>query len=213
MFKLLNNKHINVSIGIVWLFHVSAIIGISLGYQNWFVSKTPFNLLVQTILLALCFSFNTLKKWLIFGGCFATGMFVEAIGVEHSFLFGSYYYGNNLGVKIFNVPLLIGVNWAVLVFITAAISMRMSNNFFIKIIIGATLMVGFDFVMEAVAPTFDFWYFIEGAPPLRNFITWFLVGSFLHCIFQFYKLTGNYKFALHLYIAQLIFFTYFKLFL
>jgi len=213
MLNNLKNKHINTSIFIVWLFHISAIIGISLGYQPWFVSKTPLNLLIQTVLLLICFPVHTFKKWLVFAVCFFFGMLVEAIGVKHSFLFGSYYYGENLGFKLFDVPLLIGVNWAILVFITAAIARRLSNNLLIKIIIGATLMVGLDFVMEGVAPTFDFWYFTEGHPPLRNFITWFLVAAFLHFVFQYFKLNGSFKFALHLYLAQLVFFTYFNLFL
>jgi len=213
MLNNLKNNQIKISIFIVWLFHISAIIGITLGNQDWFVSKTPLNLLVQTALLLLCFPVNSLKKWLVFGGCFFVGMLVEATGVQNSFLFGSYYYGENLGLKMFDVPLLIGVNWAILVFITAAIAMRLSNHLLIKIIIGATLMVGLDFVMEGVAPIFDFWYFTNGHPPLRNFITWFLVAIFLHYIFQKFKLSGNFKFALHLYVAQLVFFSYFNLFL
>jgi len=213
MLNNLKNNQINISIFIVWLFHISAIIGITLGYQNWFVSKTPINLLVQASLLLYYFPVSSIKKWLIFGICFFAGMFVEAIGVQNSFLFGSYYYGENLGFKLFDVPLLIGINWAILVFITAAIAIRFSNNLLIKIIIGATLMVGLDFMMEGVAPIFDFWYFTEGHPPLRNFVTWFLVAAFLHFVFQYFKLNGNFKFALHLYLAQLVFFSYFNLFL
>jgi len=213
MLKHLKTNHINASIFLVWLFHVSAIIGISLGFQSWFVSKTPLNLIVQATLLWPCFSINTKKKWLVFAICFLTGMMVEAIGVQHNFLFGSYYYGDNLGFKILEVPLLIGVNWAILVFITGVIASHLSNNIIAKIVIGATLMVGLDFFLEAVAPTFDFWYFTDGHPPLRNYITWFLVAAFLHFIFQYLKINGNIKFCFHLYLAQLVFFTYFKFYL
>lgn len=213
MLNLLKNRYIDLSIFVIWLFHISAIIGISLGYQNWFVSKTPLNLLIQFALLILCFAINRPKKWLVFGVCFFTGILVEAIGVQHSFVFGSYYYGENLGLKIWNVPLLIGINWAILVFTTAVISNKITNNFFIKTVLGATLMVSLDVFMEVVAPTFDFWHFTNGHPPLRNFVTWFLVAFILHAIFQYFKLKGNFKFALHLYVAQLVFFTYFSFFL
>jgi len=213
MLSHLKNRYINLAIFIIWLFHISAIIGISLGYQHWFVSKTPLNLLVQFILLILCFAINTPKKWLVFVGCFFTGILIEAIGVQHSFVFGSYYYGENLGLKILNVPLLIGINWAILVFITAAISNKISNNFFIKTTLGAALMVGLDIFMERVASAFDFWHFTNGHPPLRNFVTWFLVAFLLHAIVQYFKLKGNVKFALHLYVAQLVFFVYFSFFL
>jgi len=213
MLSYLKDRYINLAIFIIWLFHISAIIGISLGYQNWFVSKTPLNLLVQFTLLILCFAINTPKKWFIFGVCFFTGILVEAIGVQHSFVFGSYYYGENLGLKIFNVPLLIGINWAILVFITAVISNKISNHFFLKAAFGSALMVSLDIFMERVALAFDFWHFTNGHPPLRNFVTWFLVAFILHAIFQYFKLKGNIKFALHLYVAQLVFFTYFSLFL
>jgi len=213
MFKQLKNNHINISIFIVWLFHISAIIGISLGHQNWFVSKTPLNLLIQAVLLVLCFPINSLKSWSVFIVCFLAGMTVEAIGVQHSFLFGSYYYGNNLGLKVLEVPLLIGVNWAMLVFVTATIALRLSNNLLIKIIIGAVLMVGLDFVMEATAPTFDFWYFTDGHPPVRNFVTWFLVAAFLHFLFHLFKLKGNVIFTINLFATQLIFFAYFYFYL
>ena len=42
-------------------------------------------------------------------------MLTEAIGVNTGLLFGTYEYGANLGFKIFGVPLIIGVNWTVLI--------------------------------------------------------------------------------------------------
>ena len=35
------------AIGILWLFQFSAIVGIVLGFQDWFIEKTPLNLILD----------------------------------------------------------------------------------------------------------------------------------------------------------------------
>ncbi|NNK52972.1 MAG: hypothetical protein HKO97_00280, partial [Flavobacteriaceae bacterium] len=40
---------------VIWIFHISALIGISLGFEAWFVAKTPVNLIISSILLFLVF--------------------------------------------------------------------------------------------------------------------------------------------------------------
>ncbi len=197
------------SLVVVWLFHIAAIIGISLGYFEWFISKTPLNLLVLASLLIFNFPIDSIKKWQYTFLFFAAGMLVEWVGVQYGFLFGEYYYGKNLGVKLDGVPLLIGVNWAVLVLITGAISNKIKGSKLVKIIVGAFLMVFLDYFMEVSAPPFDFWIWLEGAAPLRNYISWFLVAAILHFIYQKADITGDFTFSCHLYAAQLLFFCYF----
>ena len=43
----------NLAIGIVWLFHISAIIGMLIGYESWFLPKTPLNLIISFGLLQI----------------------------------------------------------------------------------------------------------------------------------------------------------------
>ncbi len=109
-----NKKVMYLGIFMVWLFHVSAIIGMSVGDSEWFLSKTTINLLVALFFLILCYPILSEKSIKVAGFVFMTGMVVEWIGVHNDWLFGSYYYGNNLGPKIYGVPLLIGVNWLTL---------------------------------------------------------------------------------------------------
>ena len=54
--------------------------------------------------------------------CFITGMLAEILGVRYGFIFGEYSYGNALGTKVMGVPLMIGVNWCILIFITGFIA-------------------------------------------------------------------------------------------
>ncbi|MEM7107858.1 MAG: carotenoid biosynthesis protein [Bacteroidota bacterium] len=203
------NGKLYLSIGVIWLFQVSGIVGISLGYQDWFITKTPLNLIIAISLLVWNYPIKTIPKALVVASFFVAGMLAEWIGVHYDFLFGAYYYGNNLGVKLDGVPLIIGINWAVLTLITGTIAHRLSKRLTIKVIIGASLMVFLDFFLEVSAPEFDFWHWSAGHAPLRNFISWFFLAMALQWILQKTKTIGELTFSIHLYLAQLVFFIYF----
>ena len=198
-----------MGIGLIWLFHISGLIGITLGYQDWFVTKTVLNLSIVTVIFILFFPIDTKLKAIVAILFFAVGFGVEWIGVHYDFLFGAYDYGDNFGAKFFEVPWLIGVNWMLLTFVTGAIADKFISNFWVKIAFGASLMVFLDFFMEVTAPIFDFWIWEEGAAPLRNYITWYALAFVLHFIFQKNRIKGNTTLALHIYLAQLVFFVYF----
>lgn len=200
---LIKKEH--YAIGILWLFQISAIIGILLGFQDWFIEKTPLNLIIQVGLLVWVFTVKELKKISVFILFFSLGMTAEIIGVATGFPFGEYSYGENMGIKLMGVPLLIGCNWAVLVFCGAAIANRFFTSIWVKSVFGGLLMVLLDLPMEVVAPIFDFWEFV-GQPPLENYFSWFLIGAILHLFFHLFKLKGNFAFSLHLYLAQFVFF-------
>ena len=113
-----------ISIFIVWLFHLSALVGISLGYQDWFMTKTPLNLCIVSVLFLWVYPMDKMLKFLAFVIFFMGGMFAEWLGVNYGILFGDYAYGANFGPKLDGVPFLIGINWALLTFITATITVR-----------------------------------------------------------------------------------------
>ena len=54
------------------------------------------------------FSLSFLKTILV---VFIIGYFIEVLGVRFKFIFGEYFYGETLGLKILNTPLIMGVNW------------------------------------------------------------------------------------------------------
>lgn len=209
--KFLNTYKVWIAIGLIWLFHLSGIIGISLGYQDWFITKTPLNLFICLILFLWTFSVNTKKKILVFLAFFCLGMFSEWLGVNYGLLFGEYYYGTNFGPKIDGVPLLIGCFWALLAFITASMTEPLKLPIWIKLILSSSLMVLLDFLMEQNAPKFYFWYF-EGHVPVKNYITWFIMGLLMHIIIWKTKIKGNISISYNLYLAHLTFFWFFYLF-
>ncbi len=212
-------KHLQLQIGkkqvlypsifLIWLFNISAVIGISLGYMEWFTSKTPLNMLLTFSLFLLVFRLDSMKKMLLFSLFFIGGMFVEWLGVSYGLLFGDYHYGRHFGPKFEGVPWLIGINWAILTFVTGAIASGLVPRFWPKVVLGAFLMVFLDFFMEVSASVFDFWHWEEAVAPLQNYIAWFGVAFLFHWILQRFREQGNTTFAYHLYAAQLFFFVYF----
>lgn len=206
---LLKTNKLVIGVFIIYLFHISAIIGVTIGYESWFITKTPLNLLIMFAMLIWVFPLDSAKKMLAAMIFMMSGMVVEWLGVNYSLLFGTYEYGSNLGPKIGGVPLLIGINWAILVLVTGEISNSIKVSKWLKIFIGAALMVLLDFFMEVPAPVFDFWTFEGGVAPLSNYIAWFAIAAILHYIFRAMKIEGNFKFSMHLYICQFLFFAYF----
>ena len=202
-------KYIFIAIGMLWLFHISAIIGISLGHQEWFASRTALNLVVLFLILTFFYPLNSLKSWLffiLFGGL---GMLAEYLGVTFGLFFGEYAYGENFGPKILGVPILIGVNWAILTFISGAVANHLSDNIFLKSMLGTFMMLFLDLFMEKIAPIFDFWEFSGGYAPIDNYIAWGSISFIFHLIFHFAKLTGKPLISIHIYLVQLVFFIYF----
>ena len=206
------NKRL-LSVGLVWLFYLSAIIGISLGFQDWFVSKTPFTLMLTFALLVWNYPVNTGKIWLFIGMFFAAGMAAEWVGIHFGVPFGTYHYGQNLGPKMDGVPWFIGVNWAVLVLISGSMANTWFRSVPQRVVFGAALMVGLDFFMEYSAPVFDYWVFKGGSAPIENYVAWFALAALLHAGFQRARLQGDVYFSAHLFVAQVVYFGYFAIIL
>lgn len=201
---------IQVSIFAIWLVTLSGMTGIWLGHGDWFLSKTPFNLMLGLGLLYWNFTLkNGISSLLIWLTVYFMGMCVEIVGVNTGLLFGSYQYGDNLGLKFCGVPVMIGVNWVVLTFLTATICKRFIRHSWLAPICGAILMVALDFLIEPIAPIFDFWHWDGGYAPLRNFVDWFLVALLMQMIVKNDLPEGKHPLPLHHFASQVVFFAFF----
>lgn len=168
-------NRIYISIFLVWLFHVSAIVGCTLEYCDWFTAKTPINLLLISVLVIIDHSPKKPFQVLI---PFAIGMTAEWIGVHTGWLFGNYTYGNHLGWKIWEVPWLIGMNWLIMIYAGSAITSNTRWSAPLRAFCTASLITSLDVLMEQVAPQLDFWSFSDGVVPFSNYAGW-LVVSFI----------------------------------
>lgn len=226
----------NIAVFVALLFHVSGFIGIAFTQdKNWFVQSTSLNLLIMFGLLIWVQQEKT--KW--FYGfmciCFFVGFLVEVIGVNTSLLFGNYSYGKVLGVKLFNVPLLIGVQWFVTVFCCATITQKVQqwiekkvlsdtgvvanfNNYksfqFLSLVVdGALLAMLFDFIMEPIAQKLGYWTWENQKIPSYNYLCWFLISAVLLFVYKLFPSAKTNQFALHLFIIQIMFFIALRIYL
>ena len=197
-----------ISVVVIWLFTISGIIGICIGYEDWFLGLTPLNLLIYMIIILWNEQFS---KWVCMAMLipFGIGMITEYMGVNYGLIFGDYAYGNNLGYKVGGVPLMIGVNWAILTYSSAAISQRIHKNSWISAAIAAVLMTALDVIIEVSAPRFDFWEFTGGTVPLQNYIGWLATAFVALVLFQKVIKSLDYRLAMHVFIAIFVFFTTF----
>ncbi|MCS6916237.1 MAG: carotenoid biosynthesis protein [Chitinophagales bacterium] len=104
---------------------------------------------------------------------------MEWIGVETGAIFGVYRYGDHLGLKLAGVPLLIGVNWLMLLYCCGMLVEVLKIQPPWRALSGAALMVAIDLLLEPVAVKLDWWYWQTGAAPLQNYVAWFYLSFLL----------------------------------
>ena len=127
-------------------------------------------------------------------------------GVQTGVLFGHYIYGSALGPKIWDTPILIGLNWLLLIYCTAAIVNGLISKKVYRIILASVLMVLYDLVLEYVAPAMDMWTWDSKYPGPRNFIMWFFLSLLFHSLLQGTNIIIKNKPARYLFLIQFIFF-------
>ncbi|ERM82874.1 hypothetical protein P872_05345 [Rhodonellum psychrophilum GCM71 = DSM 17998] len=198
---------INIFKLIILVFHIVGIVGMSIpSIRPYFQLLTPFHLLLCTGLL-LVFHKGWNVNFLIFSLlAFGIGFGAEVIGVHTQLLFGGYSYGSVLGVKVFEVPLMIGVNWFLLVYLSAEIFEGRIRNWLVAAILGALVMVIMDFLIEPVAVSLDFWAWEGGQIPLSNYTSWFIVALVIQLIYGKLEFRKKNPLALFLLLNLIVFF-------
>ncbi|MBN2664539.1 MAG: carotenoid biosynthesis protein [Bacteroidales bacterium] len=191
------------------IFYIIGTLGFLIPYTyNLFVKLIPIALLVNFIIL---FSFHkhkmNFKSIFVLFTVFVLGLFVEIIGVKTKIIFGNYYYGNSLGVKLFEVPLMIGVNWVFMVYTSTSILEKYKFNVFFKILISSIIMVLYDVVLELVAPNLDMWYWTTKYAPVKNFVAWFILAIFFNSLIKIFKIKTSNKLSFILLFCQFLFFS------
>ena len=203
------NSTSKVSVFVIWLFHVCGMIGISYGNKDLFLSFTPVNLIISFFLLFVNQIQITQREILSVFTIFLIGMICEILGVNYGYIFGDYVYLDNLGTKVFGVPILIGINWIILTFITGSISSYIfKKNLKFSILTGAIFMILLDLIIEPVAPLLGFWIFYLPSVPLQNYVGWFLIGLATQFVYQKFVVNKEMPFSTNLLLANIVFFSF-----
>jgi putative membrane protein len=155
----------------------------------------------------LCYQPLKKKTFILaFAGIALIGFISEVIGVKTGLVFGNYYYGNTLGIKLLGVPLTISINWALLATASILVSTYVFKNKWMIAASSSFIATSIDFLIEQLAPRLDFWYFSGGMAGMHNYIGWFLVSFVAALLFQSYLKGGDKKISLIILGLQLLFF-------
>jgi putative membrane protein len=171
-----------------------------------FVKLTPFALLLSSSALAFFHQGYNLKAIAVFFTIFFFGFFIEVYGVNTGVVFGEYSYGNGLGVKLFNTPLIIGLNWLMLVYITSSIFERVKINTILKVILASAIMLGYDVIIEQVAPRLQMWEFSNNTIPAQNYASWFFFALFFHILVKIFGVQTKNQLSVAILVCQVLFF-------
>lgn len=194
--------------GLVTIIYIVGIAGTAIPFtRELFINLTPVVLLLSFVLL-LWFHLPGFDKktTIIFAIIFLSSFLVEAAGIKTGMIFGTYSYGKGLGPKVLETPLMIGLNWVLLVYCTSAILEKIAVGNVVKITGASLLMVLYDLVMEQVAPKMNMWSFDGDTAPYRNYVSWFILALIFHSVLRLAGIRVTNKFAPFIFFCQLIFF-------
>ena len=123
------------------------------------------------------------------------GMILE---IGNTYLAHTYYYSHLFFVEIANVPLAIGLWWAVIVYCSMLLSDQYNIPWRFRPVMDALIAVITDIAMDAVAIRLGFWHWSIPlnqewyGVPFENFIGWILVVLSFSYLIRFIR-TLNYK--------------------
>jgi putative membrane protein len=229
----MNKNHLlnNLALFIALLFHVAGAIGILFTpYKNWFIQNTPVNLLVMAALLVITQKQKNIYFFVFLFISFIAGFVIEYSGINTGLIFGHYKYGNVLGLKVLGVPVIISVNWFIVMYCAGVATQFYENKMLkrieakgltiqpnvqrISFVIDASLLaVFFDWVMEPVAGKLGYWQWNGDNIPFYNYVCWLVVSALLLALFQKLPFNKRNIFAVHLFIIQVLFFLVLRTFL
>jgi putative membrane protein len=226
--KILKSLNLNSSkIILLILIHLIGFLGIHSGYRLFFLSLSPINLLVSAFIIF----FNEklphglyLALYFIFYG-------LEWLGVYSGWPFGTYFYAETLGIKIFQIPLIIGVNWLLLLHASQEVVTKFLENLplktfregenaetgvykqfpiaVLKAFLVAALMFLIDYLIEPHAAELDYWHWFNDVIPLTNYLAWLLISFFCSLILSLAKSPRSSFSVAFSYLVILIMFFYF----
>lgn len=196
------------------IFYLVGTLGFMLPFTRYFfIRLIPLALLLNVFLLVYFHKPQRIAVYTLMVVVAVLGFAIEVIGVKTGTLFGNYTYGNTLGPKLMGVPLLIGINWFFLTYAASLVAGKIVGNTLLQILLGSSMVVVYDFVMEPVAVYTEMWHWEKGIIPIQNYLMWFITAAFF--VFLFSRLAKNSRnpLATPILVLQFLFFTVLHLFI
>lgn len=198
---------------IIVLFHTVGVIGLSMpSLRPIFLQLVPWHILLMLIVIVASHRPLDYRILLFALLIFIIGYAAEWIGIHKNWLFGSYNYGTTLGLQFYDIPLIIGVNWFLLIYSAGVLMQQLRiRSVFSRIITGAIVLVLLDLLIEPVAIKLDYWHWADNIIPLSNYAGWFLLSALMLFVFEKFNFKKQSIVAPVFLLIQVVFFAVLRL--
>lgn len=202
----MKKNRVGIAVFLMLFFNVTGSIALFIpALETTVLTLTPFNLLVTFFIFYWAnndFSINLIRTVIVI---FFVGLFIEILGVNFKVIFGEYSYGETLGFKILNTPIIIGLNWLSLSLGCFGIASCVFKPKYLVVLGASFLMVFVDYIIEPIAMELDFWHWKDDTVPVQNYVSWFLVSIIIQFIIFQSKVRLNFKICFALLFSQVLF--------
>ena len=137
---------------------------------------------------------------IFFAICLVVGNAFENLGVSTGFPFGRYYFTDAMGPKLFQVPILLGLAYVGMGYLSWTLGRVILGNLQAPLagartvalpLVAAFIMVAWDFANDPVWANINrLWIWQHGGAyfgvPLTNFLGWYLVVYVIYQLFALY---------------------------
>lgn len=170
-----------VAFGLVVMFTVGAAGHLIPSAVSWMLRVTPaFSLLTTAMVLVpyIATGGRSFLLWAAVGYAFA--LLLDVAGLSYAGMVGQFEFGETLGWKWRGVPLLVGVNWMMVLNGAVCAAGRVIPPEADKwrrpavALLAGLILVVFDLLMEPAAARLDYWHWAEGFAPVRNYVMIFI---------------------------------------
>ncbi|MBA2406895.1 MAG: carotenoid biosynthesis protein [Chitinophagales bacterium] len=194
------------SIILLIIVHLFIIVSLLINNQAILHQFFPISTLCFLILLFAFHKQWSLRNALTMMAIVLAGFLIELIAVNTGNIFGVFQYGASMGVKINGIPLITGIQWLLLVYITHLTVIKIGITRPWIELTGAGLMTAMDYLIEPVAAKFNLWQWENDYIPMQNFVAWFYISFFMHFYINRVKPVSNNKIAIPTFIILIIFY-------
>jgi putative membrane protein len=144
-----------------------------------FYQLTPLTILISCILFVKTNHAGYSQRYILLLAFVAVmGWLAEYIGVHTTVPFGNYDYGTTLGYMVLDIPILMCLNWGLLIYASLALVEQYYSHYptLYRSLIAATIITVLDMYIEPVATLTGMWYWADMYPPIQNYIAWFVLS-------------------------------------
>lgn len=130
----------------------------------------------------------------------------ELAGVLTGKIFGFYLYASGMHWKIAAVPVVIALNWAVLILGSWAWAILITKIPILQIVVGMILIVLFDMILEPLAMKMDYWQWAGGVIPLQNYLAWAVIAGIFFLLLKGFNIRYEGSLPRLFFVVQIVFF-------